>query len=132
LHGGDGFFDRTVGGQQQHGDGGIGLLGLAQNVQARSARHLQIGDDQEIAASAHFLNGRGTVRRFVDGVSGALQRLAQHGAQFLLVFNEEERFHLFRFYHESYWRLGTTRGRCAEKGSSSVGAATREHTTTGR
>jgi len=39
------------------------------------------------------LDSGGTVGVLVDGVTIALERLAQHGAEFILVFDEEERFH---------------------------------------
>src|SRR6266481_942890 len=93
------------------------LLGLAQDVQPRGPRHLQVRNHQQVSSRAYLLNCRGAVRRFVHGVTRALQCLAQHGAQLGLVFYEEERFHLFRFYHESCRSHRTTRDTCAEKGS---------------
>ena len=120
LHSGYGFLHGTIGGKQEHRYRRIRLLGFAQNFQPRSPRHLQVGDHQQISSRAYLLNRRCAVRRFVHSIARALQRLAQHGAQFGLVFHEEERFHLFRFYHESSRRQRTTRDTCAEKGSSAA------------
>ena len=39
FHGGDGFFDGTESGEKNDGDGGIGLLGFTQNVEAGGAGH---------------------------------------------------------------------------------------------
>ena len=72
FHGGDGFVDGTEGGEQEDGDGGIGLLGFAKDVEAGSAGHFEVGDDEEIAADADFLNGGGAVGGFVDLIAGAL------------------------------------------------------------
>ena len=118
LHRGNGFFHGSVCRQQQHGDRGVRLLRLPQNVQPRRPRHLQIGDHQQIPARAHLLDCGGAVRRFVHGVSRALQRLPHHGAQFGFIFNKQKRFHLSRFYHESWYVQGTTAPTCAEKGIS--------------
>src|SRR5207302_8703776 len=60
-----------------------------------------------IPAYSHLLNRGRAIRRFVLRVSRALQGLAHHGAQFALVFDEQERFHLSRFYHESGFPHGT-------------------------
>ena len=121
FHGSYSFFYRTVGRQQQHRYRRIRLLRLTQNVQPRSPRHLQVGNHQQISSRTYLLDRGCAVRRFVHGVARALQCLSQHSAQFGLVFNEEERFHLFRFYHESGCRQGTTRDTCAEKGSTRSG-----------
>src|SRR5205823_8221814 len=101
----------------QHRDGGVGLLRFAQNIESRRTGHLQIRNHQQIPARAHLLNRGRAIRSFVHSVSRALQGLAHHGAQFALVFNEQERFHLFRFYHESGCSQRTTEHACAEKGS---------------
>jgi hypothetical protein len=39
------------------------------------------------------LDGGGTVGGLVHGMTVALERLAEHGAQLILVFDEEQRFH---------------------------------------
>src|SRR6266436_5010678 len=101
LHRGYRFFYRSVRRQKQHRYCRIHVLALAQDVQPRSTRHLQVSNHQQISSRAYLLNCRGAVRRFVHGVARALQCLAQHGAQLGLIFDKEERFHLFRFYHES-------------------------------
>ena len=93
FHGGDGFFDGAECGEQNDRNGGVGLLGFAQHVEAGSAGHFQVGEDQQIAAGANFLNGGGAVGGFVDCIAGALQCFAQHGAKFSFVFDEEKRFH---------------------------------------
>src|ERR1700682_1051479 len=100
FHGCDGLFDRAERGQKNHGNGRVGVLGRAQDIEARSTRHLQIRDNEEIPARAHLLDGSGPVRRLIHGVAGALQRFAEHGAQFIFVFDQKERFHLLRFYHD--------------------------------
>ena len=117
FHGGDSFFHRPIRGQQKYGNRGVGLFRFPQNIQPRCSRHLQIRDHQQIPARAHLLDRGRAVRRFVHGVPRALQGLSHHRAQFALVFNEKERFHLFRFYHESAGLQGTTEQTCAEKGS---------------
>jgi hypothetical protein len=66
------------------------------------------------------LNRGCTVCRFVHGVSGALQRFSHHGAEFALVFNQQERFHLSCFYHESRGLQETTGYTCAENESSAT------------
>ncbi len=88
LHGSDGFFDRAVGSDQNDREMCVDLAGLAQHVDAGIAGEFQVGNYEEIAASANFFDGGGTVGSFVDRVAGTLQKLAQHGAQFGLVFNE--------------------------------------------
>src|SRR5882762_164108 len=100
FHGGDRFFHRAKGGQKNYRNGGVGVLRFAQYVETGRARHLQIDDDQQVAARANFLDCGGPVRRFVNGVASALQRFAKHGAQFILIFDQKERFHLLRFYHD--------------------------------
>ncbi len=80
LHRSYRFFHRSICRQQKHRYRCIRLLGLAQDVQSRSPRHLQVGNHQQISSRPYFLNGRGAVRRFVHGVTRALQCLAQHGA----------------------------------------------------
>src|SRR5215813_8609324 len=93
LHGGDSFIDGAESGEQDYGNGGVGLLGLAQNVEAGSAGHFQISKDHLVALVAEFLDGGGAVGGFVHGMAVALERLAEHGAEFVLVFDEEKRFH---------------------------------------
>src|SRR5229473_1917240 len=130
FHRGYGFLDRPIRRQQEHRYRGIRLLGLAQNVQPRSPRHLQVRDHHQVSSRAHLLNRRRAIRRFVHRIACALQRLAQHRAQFRLVFNKQERFHLFRFYHESRDPHRTTTRTCAEKGSSSCAPSSRRRTST--
>ena len=55
-----------------------------------TAGKFQIGENQQIAAAAHFVDRGIAVGRFVHGIAGALQRLAEHGAQFGFVFDKEE------------------------------------------
>jgi len=43
-----------------------------------------------------LLNSGGAVRRFIHGVAAALESLAQHGAEFMFIFDKKERFHLLR------------------------------------
>ena len=75
LHGGHGFFHRTVGRNQNDGNGRIGLLGFAQHVDSGAAGKLQVGQNQHVAARANLGDGGRTVRGFVHGVAGALQSL---------------------------------------------------------
>ena len=100
LHGRHGFFHRAIGRQQNHRNRRIRLLRFPQHLEPRCSRHLQIRNDEQVSPRAHLLNGCRTVRRFVHVVTRALQGLPQHRAQFVLIFDEEQRFHLFRFYHE--------------------------------
>ncbi len=99
LHRRDGFFHRAERGQKNHRNRSVGVLCRAQDVEARSAGHLQIGDDQQVAACANLLDSGAAVRRLIYGVAGALERFAEHCAQFIFIFNKQERFHLLRFYH---------------------------------
>ncbi len=116
LHGPDGFFDGAEGGEKDYRNSGVGVLGLAQDVETGSSWHFQVSDDEQIPARAHLLDGGGSVRRLIYGVTGALQRFAEHGAQFIFVFDKKERFHLLRFYHvlrgEPEERLGDVRREC--------------------
>jgi hypothetical protein len=93
FHGGDRFFDRAKGGEKDYGNGGIGLLGFAENFEAGSAGHFKVGEDHLVAAGAEFLDGGGAVGGFVNGVAVALEGFAKHGAEFGFVFDEEEGFH---------------------------------------
>src|SRR5258705_4949734 len=99
-HSGDRFFHRAKSGQENYRNRGVGMLCLAQYVETGSAWHLQVGDDQQVAARANFLDRGGPVRRFVNGVASALQRFSKHGTQFILVFDQKEWVHLPRFYHD--------------------------------
>src|SRR5438105_1036401 len=80
-------------------------------VESVGARHLEIGHHQQMAARANFLDGGSAVGSLLDGIACTLQRLAQHGAQLVLVFHKEQRFHVLLFYHESKARLVGTRHR---------------------
>ena len=99
FHCGDGFFDGTVGCKQNHRDRRIDSFGRSQDVESRRTRQLQIGEDREVAAGAQFLDGGGAVGGFVDGVASALEGLAQHGAELVFVFDQEQGFHVPRFSH---------------------------------
>src|SRR5882672_8137053 len=120
LHRCHGFLHRPKRRQQDHRYRRIRLFRFVQNLQPGSPGHLQIGNDQQISPCAHLLNGRSAIRRFVHFIPRALQCLSQHRAQLILIFDKEERFHLSRFYHESRRGQGTTRDKCAEKGSSGI------------
>src|SRR6185437_11451629 len=77
---------------------------------------------------ADFLDRGGSVRSFVHGIARALQCFAQHGAQLVLIFHKEKRFHLSCFYHESGDSSAGTRSRCVVKGSNQLGQGVKRET----
>ena len=87
FHGRHRLFDGAEGGDQNDRNGRVGLLGLVKHLETRTPGQLEIAEHQQIASRADLVDRRRTVGSFVHGVPGALQRLAQHGAQFGLVFN---------------------------------------------
>ncbi len=92
LHRRDRVLHRAERGDQNHRNGGIGLLGFAQNVQSGTARHFQVGQHQQVSARAN-LGDRGiAVGGFIHRIAGTLQCFAQHGAQFRLVLRQKQRF----------------------------------------
>ena len=93
FHRGHGFFDRAVGRDQNHGNGGIGLLGFAQHVESGAAGQFQIGENEHVAPRANLGDRGRSVRRLVHGMSGALQSLAEHRAQFGFILDQEKGFH---------------------------------------
>src|SRR5579859_566178 len=117
FHRRDRFFDRSKRREKQHGNCRIRQLGFPKHIKAGRSRHFQIGDHHEVASRADFLDRGGSVRSFVHGIACTLQCLSQHGAQLVLIFDQEERFHLSCFYHESGRSSAGTRGRCVVKGS---------------
>ena len=76
---------------------GSSLPRFAQHVQTRTAGKFQIGENQQIAPPAHFVDGRISVRSFFHGVARALQRLAEHRAQLGFIFDQEDWFHEAEF-----------------------------------
>ena len=56
LHRRHGLFDGTKRGDQNHGNGRIGLLRFAQDVQARFSGQLEVGEHEQVAARADFLH----------------------------------------------------------------------------
>ena len=44
------------------------------------------------------MDGGGAVGRFVDGITRALERFAEHRAQLVFVFDEKQRFHVTRIF----------------------------------
>jgi len=61
---------------------------FVQYFEAGAPGQLQVAKHQQIASRADFVDRRRTVGSFVHGVSRALQRLTQHGAQFGFIFNK--------------------------------------------
>ncbi len=88
LHRRHGFFHRAVGGDQEHGDGRVGLLSGAEDFDSGAAGQLQVGEDEHITPVTDFLDRSGAVRGLVHSVAGALERLAQHRAQLGFVFHQ--------------------------------------------
>ncbi len=101
LHRRDRFFHRSKRRQQEHRDRGIGILRGTQYIESGRTRQLQVGNHQQVPPRANLLNRRRPVRCLLDGIAGALQRLAQHRAQFVLIFHKKKGFHVLCFYHES-------------------------------
>ena len=93
FHRRDSFFHRAVGGDENHGKGGLGSPRFAQHVEAGTAGKFQVRKNEQVAAAANFLDCGISVRRLVDRVAGALERFAEHGAEFGFVFDKEDRFH---------------------------------------
>ena len=111
LHGCNRLVDGAVCGEEKDGYRSVGLLGLAQDVEAGRAGHLEVREDKKVAPLADFLNRRRTVGGFVHVIAEAFERLAEHAAKLAFVFDEEQRFHSNRFYHESNGEHGKGAGR---------------------
>ena len=88
LHRRHGFFYRSVRGHNDHGQSGLHAARFAQHVNSGVAGKLQIGEDHQVASRANFINRGISIRRFFDGVAGAFQSLAQHGAQLGFIFDQ--------------------------------------------
>ena len=89
LHRRHRVLDAAVGGHDDDLQLGIELLGGAQHAEAVADGKLQIGEDDGRTRLPQLLNGFGFVARFEDDVALRFERMAQHGPQRILVFDEE-------------------------------------------
>ena len=82
FHRGYGFFDRSVS-RHPASTGSVGSARLASRNTSKSGMsgEFQIGEDHQIAAAANLLDCSFSIGGLVDGITRALQSLAQHGAQ---------------------------------------------------
>ena len=90
VHRGHGVLNAAVRGHDDHRQLGVELLGRAQDAKPVAGRQLEIGEDHGRARLAKLLNGFRLVARFEDDVALRLERMAQHGAQRILVFDKED------------------------------------------
>ena len=90
LDAGDRRGDRSLPGQHDDRQLGIGLLHPADQVQAVGPGHLQIGQDQIDRRARQRLERRADRRAQVDVVPAGPQELAEGGAHVRLVLHDEE------------------------------------------
>src|SRR3989304_4903492 len=88
FHGGHRIFDGAESGDENDRDGGVGLFGVPQDVQAGAAGKLEVGQNQQKSTRADLGDGGGAIGGLFDRIAGTLQRLAQHGGQFGVVFGQ--------------------------------------------
>ena len=89
LDGFDGVLNRAVRGHHDNRQLGIQLLGGAQHAEAVALGEPQVRQDDARARRAQRPDGFGLVARFDHAVAVGLQRQAQHGAQRVLVFDDQ-------------------------------------------
>ena len=91
LHRRHRVLDAAVGGHHDDRQFRVELLGGAQHAEAVAVGQLEIGQHDGGPRLAHLLDGLGLVARFDHGVALRFERMAQHGAQRVLVLDEENR-----------------------------------------
>ena len=90
LHGPDRVLHRAEGGHDEDRDLGVGLQGRLQHLEAAARGKLEVGEDDQVARRLEPPAGLVGVARLVDAVAAALERLPQHGAERVLVFDDED------------------------------------------
>ena len=90
LHRAHRVVDRRVGGHDDDGHVGVGLLGRLQDLEPAPRRQLQVGEHDEHARGLQPPARLVGVARLVDGEAARLERLAEHAAQGLLVLDDED------------------------------------------
>jgi len=115
----------TASSTAESGEKNHGMQASARLVSRKTSRPeapaFQVCDDEKIAARADLLDG-GVPSVLIYCVAGTLQRFAEHGAQFIFVFDQKERFHVLRFYHVLSSERKNDAGMCGESaGLAAVG-----------
>ena len=90
AHRGHGVLNAAVRGHDDDGQLGVELLGRSQDAEPVAGGQLEIGEHHGRARLTELMNRFWLVSRFEDEVSLRLERMAQHGAQRILVFDKED------------------------------------------
>ena len=90
LHGAHRLFDRAEGGHHDHGRLGVGLARGLEHLEAAARGQAQVGEDDQVARGLEAAARLVDVARLLDAVAAGLEGLPQHGAERLLVLDDQD------------------------------------------
>ena len=90
LHRADRLLDRPEGRHHHDRRLGVGLARGLEHVEAAAGGQPEVGEDDEVAEGREPPPGLVGVRRLVDRVAARLEGLPQHGAERLLVLDDQD------------------------------------------
>jgi len=89
FHRGDRILDAAVGGHHHHLQFGVDLFGGAKDAEAVADGKLQVGKDDDWASPLQLLHSLGFIDRFEHGMAMRFERMPQHRAEGVFVFDDE-------------------------------------------